>query len=337
MKISQLTSLLFLSLISGFSHAIELSESEEKALVHDANFALAQQDYATAFTKFSTLSEHGVSSAQFNLGAFYLNGQGVQKDEKLAYEWFRKSAAQGNTRALQVIENAAARGNVYAQSELDILRNPAGAAQLQPQPQPQPKIQPRNNTRRAKNTLLGTEPGLHFVLNMGLTYGGDDIFTATTTSGSTKSVKGGGLVQFGLGGLYQFESAPVALMLSANYHADSVTASNGDMSFHRYPIETLAYYTGVESFRFGGGIRVVTSPTASATLNGATQKIVFDNATGYVAELGYKMAPFAWINFRYVSEKYQAKTYTSTSGTTTSVVGESADGSHFGVNILFEF
>lgn len=179
---------------------------------------------------------------------------------------------------------------------------------------------------------------MHFVLNMGLTYGGDDIFTATTTSGSTKSVKGGSLVQFGLGGLYQFESVPVALMLSANYHADSVTASNGDMSFHRYPIETLAYYTGVENFRFGGGIRVVTSPTASATINGATQKIVFDNATGYVAELGYRMAPHAWINFRYVSEKYQAKTYTSTSGTTSSVAGSKPfDGSHFGVNILFEF
>ena len=159
---------------------------------------------------------------------------------------------------------------------------------------------------------------MHFLLNMGLTYGGDDIFTATTTTGSTKTVNGGSIVQFGVGGLYQFESVPVALMLSANYHVDSVTASNGDMSFHRYPIETLAYYTGVEHFRFGGGVRIVTSPEASMTINGATEKIVFDNATGYVAELGYKTAQYSWINFRYVSEKYQVKTYTSTSGINTS-------------------
>jgi hypothetical protein len=126
------------------------------------------------------------------------------------------------------------------------------------------------------------------------------------------------------------------MMLSANYHVDGITASNGDMSFRRYPIEALAYYTGVESFRFGGGIRVVTSPEASLTINGSTEKKVFDNATGYVAELGYKMGPYSWVNFRYVSEKYQLKTYTSTSGTTTPPVG-TYDGSHFGVNFLFEF
>jgi hypothetical protein len=193
------------------------------------------------------------------------------------------------------------------------------------------------NALTASNSIA-TKPGMHFLINMGLTYGGDDIFTATTTTGSTKNVKGGGLVQFGLGGLYQFESAPMALLLTANYHVDSVTASNGDLNFHRYPIETLAYYTGAERFRIGGGVRIVTSPEASMTINGATQKIVFDNATGYVAELGYKMSQMSWINFRYVSEKYQGKTYTSTSGTTTSLAGTKAiDGSHFGVNVTFEF
>jgi hypothetical protein len=177
---------------------------------------------------------------------------------------------------------------------------------------------------------------MHFLINMGLTYGGDDIFAANTTTGSTKSVKGGGLVQFGLGGLYQFESAPLALMLSANYHADSVTASNGDLSFKRYPIEALAYYTNSERFRMGGGVRVVTSPEASLTINGATQKKTFDNATGYVAELGYKMSQISWINFRYVSEKYKGKTQTATNGAT-SPLANTYDGSHFGVNITFEF
>ncbi len=342
MKISHLTSLLFLSLFSCVSHAAEVSNFDEKTLAHDANIALAQKDYATAFTKFSTLSEHGVASAQFNLGAFYLNGQGVQKDEKLAYEWFQKSAAQGNSRAQQVIENAAARGNVYAKNELDKLQNKMAAAQPQsqpqPQPQPQPKIQPLGNTRTAKNKSIATEPGMHVAFNLGLTYGGDNIFTATTTTGDNKNVKGGGIIQFGLGGLYQFESAPIALMLSANYHADSVTASNGDLSFHRYPIEALSYYTGIERFRLGGGVRIVNSPEASRTINGTTDKIVFDNATGYVAELGYQLAQNSWVNFRYVSEKYQGKTHTTTTGTSIPMTGAKPyDGSHFGVNFLFEY
>lgn len=333
MKISQLTSLLCLLLISGFSHAIELSESEKNALIHDANTALTQHDYATAFTKFSTLSEHGVASAQFNLGAFYLNGQGVQKDEKIAFEWFRKSAAQGNARALQVIEKAAARGNIHAKNELAKLQSPAAVIQ----PQPEPIHQSQENAKPAQNTVIATEPGMHLVFNFGATFGGDEIFTATYTSGETVSVKGGDLFQFGLGGLYQFEDVPAALMLTANYHVDGATASNGDMSFRRYPIETLVYYTGVENVRIGGGVRIVKSPESSMTINGATEKIVFDDATGYVAELGYKLGKFVWINFRYVSEKYQGKTYTTTSGTTYSLSGTTPlDGSHVGFSFLFE-
>jgi hypothetical protein len=171
---------------------------------------------------------------------------------------------------------------------------------------------------------------------MGLTFGGDTVATAKYTDGSSKSIKGGGLYQLGLGGLYQFESTPMALLLSANYHADSVTASNGDMSFHRYPVEILAYYTGKDRFRFGGGARIVTSPEASLTINGSTQKVTFDNTTGIVAEIGYRMAPRSWLNFRYVSEKYKVKNYTSTSGITVPVSG-TTDGSHIGVNFTFEF
>lgn len=333
MKISQLTALLLLSLVSGFSHAIVLSPSEEKALIVEANNALAQHDYKTAFTKFSTLSEHGIASAQFNLGAFYLNGQGVQKDERLAYEWFQKSAAQGNARALQVIEKAAARGNIHAKNELAKLQNPAAAVQ----PQPQASTQSQEKAKSAQNKLIATEPGMHLVFNFGATFGGDEIFSATYTSGETVSVKGGDLFQFGLGGLYQFEDVPVALMLSANYHVDGATASNGNMSFRRYPIETLVYYTGVENVRIGGGVRIVKSPESSMTINGATEKFVFDNATGYVAELGYKLGEYIWINFRYVSEKYQGKTYTATSGATYSLSGTTPlDGSHFGFSFLFE-
>ncbi len=326
MRIFYVTSFLFLSLVSGFSQAIELSKAEEKALIHDANTALAQKDYASAFPKYSTLAENGIPLAQFNLGVFYYNGQGVGKNEKLAFEWFGKSAAQGNSNAMKMIEKAAARGNIYAKNELNRLRGQPEEVQ----PQQQSSAQPRKNAR--------ADSGMHFLFNIGVTFGGDAIFTAYTTTGESKEVKGGELGQLGIGGLYQFGSAPIALALTANYHTDRVTASNGDISFTRYPIEAMAYYTGVNKFRFGGGIRIVTSPKSSMTINSATQKKVFDNARGYIAELGYRMGSHSWINFRYVSEKYQGKTYTSTSGVTSSMAGDpSVDGSHFGLFTMFEF
>jgi TPR repeat protein len=117
---------LALSLMSVFAHA------DDSSLLIEANTALTKKDYNSAFSKFAVLAQHGNAIAQFNLGAFYINGQGVQRDEKQAYGWFAKSAAQGYAHALQVIQSAAARGNENAKNELSRLQQQT--ASLQPQP-----------------------------------------------------------------------------------------------------------------------------------------------------------------------------------------------------------
>jgi hypothetical protein len=185
---------------------------------------------------------------------------------------------------------------------------------------------------------IATKPGAHLVLIAGFTSGGDTIETAQYTDGSSKNVKGGGLAQFGLGASYQFQNTPLALLLSANYHYHTATASNGDITFSRVPIEVLAYYTGVERCRFGAGVRLVNSPETKKTINGVTQKTTYDKTTGAVVEFGYKMAPSTWLNLRYVSEKYQGNTRTNSNGTTTPLTGSKPiSGNHFGVMLGFEF
>ncbi len=184
-----------------------------------------------------------------------------------------------------------------------------------------------------------TKSGFHFVLNGGMTYGGDTIATARYTDGSTQDIKAGSLIQIGAGALYQFDEKPLALMLSANYQFDTATGKNGDLTFGRYPIEALAYYTGKERFRIGGGVRFVNSPEFNATINGITNKIVFDRTTGLVAEVGYQLSPRGWINFRFVSEKYKPNRVVWAGGGVTSLVGltSSVSGSHMGVNFNYEF
>ncbi len=127
--IEKLPAALCLALLfaTGAAHA------DDSALVTEANAALARKDYSAAFSGFSVLAQHGNATAQFNLGAFYINGQGVQKDEKQAFEWFAKSAAQGNVRALQILQNAAAKGNQSAKNELSTLHAPAATTPTQAQ------------------------------------------------------------------------------------------------------------------------------------------------------------------------------------------------------------
>ena len=58
-------------------------------------------DYATALREWQRLAEQWqAEEAQFNLGVIYGNGKGVPKDYQLALYWFRRSANQGNARAL---------------------------------------------------------------------------------------------------------------------------------------------------------------------------------------------------------------------------------------------
>lgn len=116
---------LALCLVSGIAHG------DDNALIREANAALSQKDFSGAFSRFLVLAQQGNATAQFNLGAFYLNGQGVQRDENQAYEWFAKSATQGHARAMQILQGAAAKGNEIAKNELDRIQQQSPSRQTQ--------------------------------------------------------------------------------------------------------------------------------------------------------------------------------------------------------------
>lgn len=76
-----LTTLMSSSVIAGF---------EEGIAAYQAN------NIPLAFKEFSAAAEAGHANSQFNLGLMYEQGIGVDKDEKEAIVWYRKSAVQGN-------------------------------------------------------------------------------------------------------------------------------------------------------------------------------------------------------------------------------------------------
>lgn len=89
-------------------------------------------DYPSAIREWRPLAIAGDAEAQYNMGQAYKLGRGVPVDLKLAEDWFRKSALQGNqagkdnyglilfqngkrAEALPYIEDAAGRGDPRAQ------------------------------------------------------------------------------------------------------------------------------------------------------------------------------------------------------------------------------
>jgi hypothetical protein len=52
----------------------------------------------------SIKDEEGVHHAMFNLGIYYLKGEGVEKDKKKAVQWLKKAAANGNKEAKEILK-----------------------------------------------------------------------------------------------------------------------------------------------------------------------------------------------------------------------------------------
>ena len=62
----------------------------------DALLAELRGDYETAVRLYRKAAEQGDALAQSELGAMYFNGQGVPRDDVLAYMWLDLAAAQGS-------------------------------------------------------------------------------------------------------------------------------------------------------------------------------------------------------------------------------------------------
>ena len=62
-----------------------------------------RRDYVEALRWQRPIAEQGFAEAQFILGARYSKGHGVELNDPLAMEWYRKAAAQGNSGAINNI------------------------------------------------------------------------------------------------------------------------------------------------------------------------------------------------------------------------------------------
>jgi TPR repeat protein len=67
-----------------------------------------QRNYTIARDWFTRAADKGIAQAQYNLGIFYENGNGVQPDIEQAREWYQRAAAQGLNEAITKLEGLGA-------------------------------------------------------------------------------------------------------------------------------------------------------------------------------------------------------------------------------------
>lgn len=102
-KLSLLTAGLALS-VSVFANDVQdwiqrANNGDIQAQTYLADYYRGKQDYAKAFEWYTKSANQGNAAAQNNLGVMYRNGHGVRQDYAKAVEWYTKSANQGQTAA----------------------------------------------------------------------------------------------------------------------------------------------------------------------------------------------------------------------------------------------
>jgi len=155
----------------------------------------------------------------------------------------------------------------------------------------------------------------HFLMGMGLTFGGKTLATVHFTNGDSENVKSGGLVHLYAGYEYRLASR-FSVQATIGYHVDNVSARNGDLKFSRYPLEVLGHFGITDNVRIGGGVRYVMNPEISSSGAASIGDYEFDDTTGAVIEAEYLITPHVGVKLRGVSEKYKMK------GSSTSVRGD---------------
>lgn len=58
-------------------------------------------DYQQAIFWFHKAADQGSQNGQFNLDCMHANGDGVRKNDLLAYFWYLLASAEGDTRAIE--------------------------------------------------------------------------------------------------------------------------------------------------------------------------------------------------------------------------------------------
>lgn len=150
------------------------------------------------------------------------------------------------------------------------------------------------------------------VLQASLEFGGETLIT--TSEGDVTS---GGLVQLGLGlAIHGYSDADnLETHLSIGMKADSVSGTNGTVSFYRWPVELIQYLKS-DNFNFGLGLSYHLNPEEECDVDSQCDYVIkYDNALGYVIAANYVINRGSGsirettVGVRYTAIEYQYSDY----------------------------
>jgi hypothetical protein len=126
------------------------------------------------------------------------------------------------------------------------------------------------------------------VLRLGADFGGDEIFSGTTSNGDSFSMTGGGGGVIS-GGFLIAPDAPYAFEITIGYKATTQSFSNGSISFSRVPVDAIASFAP-GNHRLGIGVTAHFAPTLDCSVTGVcTGHAELDTSYGVLLQWAYTL------------------------------------------------
>lgn len=81
-------------------HAVPVRDGHAGNILTDALIRYGRLDYAAALPMLAKLAQDGDATAQITLASMYARGEGVARDDAIAFAWMKRAAMQGRAQAL---------------------------------------------------------------------------------------------------------------------------------------------------------------------------------------------------------------------------------------------
>jgi hypothetical protein len=142
------------------------------------------------------------------------------------------------------------------------------------------------------------------MLKIGADFGGDELVTVVFTNGETRTIHANDGLFLGGGVSILNDERDVEAEISLSFKFDTINASNGEVTWSRWPLDALLFYR-LPSMRFGGGLTYHINPElkGSGVVGNIFDK--FDNALGFVLQADYSISERHHIGLRYTGIEYK--------------------------------
>lgn len=150
---------------------------------------------------------------------------------------------------------------------------------------------------------LPAQAEMRWLLKGGFDFGGDTLVTVLFQDGSTDKIKANEGFYIGGGIAYIFPDYNLETELSASWKYVGITASNGDVSFTRFPLEAMVFYPWAWG-RVGAGLTYHVNPELSSSGVPGGLNVEFDNAVGAVIQAEYRPSDNLGFGLRYTALDY---------------------------------